>query len=152
MALANEKICSDMVTANVGKTLDSGLVVFDRQTSHDQDTEVFILYTPLSTSLSQLRDEPFHRTALKRTIMVRMFDHLDDVFIKVQLASHLECRTKIQSIVRQFSDNADVNRYRKQDRLTDPDNRWVQACLAVIDGRFDDYLKHNYPHIATAIK
>jgi hypothetical protein len=150
-AMANEIVCHDMVDKNPGKIINSGMVMFTSIIAGNDYKEVFVLYQPLSTELSALKDEPSHRRVLKRKNLYDMFSHLDDCFIGVD--SYMINRIEIRSKVLQLRDgSADINDYRAIGKKPTTVDRYIIACLAVIDGRFDDYLKQGFPQLYQAVQ
>ena len=96
LSMANEKICHNMHEMNPGKIIDCGMVLFDRiQGSSTTCTEVFTLYSPLSTTPQSLCDEPSYRTEIKRQVLLRLFEHLDDTFLGIPCYVSDNCHTGV---------------------------------------------------------
>jgi len=151
IAMANEIVCHDMVDNNTGKIINSEMDMLTSIIEGNDYKEVFVLYQPLSTELSALKDEPYHRRALKRKNLYDMFSHLDDCFIGVN--SYMINRIEIRSKALQLRDGlADINDYRAFGKKPTTVDRYIFACMAVIDGRFDDYLKHGFPQLYQAVR
>lgn len=116
MAKANEMVCKNMSDKNHGQIVTCGLVLFEEALRVDILTEIFVLYSPLNNSISALLEEPLHRTVIKRMVLYRLFEHLDDC---LNLYRSQGSRGKVDHVV-----------------------RFVKACVSVIDGRFIDYLQY----------
>ena len=133
------------------------MVLFDRvQGSSTTCTEVFALYSPLSTTPQSLRDELSYRTEIKRQVLLRLFEHLDDTFLGIPCYVSDNFNTQLRSAFRKIQrQEVDINVYRLYDRRHNgPDRtitRYIQACVAAVDGRFIDYLKIVYPTLAKDI-
>ena len=155
--MANEKICHNMQEMNPGKIIDCGMVLFDRiPGSPTEFTEVFTLYSPLSTTPQSLRDEPSYRTEIKRQVLLRLFEHLDDTFMGIPSYVSDNFHTQLRSAFRKIQrQEVDINVYRLYDRRYHGSDRfiarYIQACVAAVDGRFLDYLSTVYPNLANDI-
>ena len=84
LAKANEMVCKNMSDKNHGQIVTCGLVLFEEALRADELTEIFVLYSPLNNSISALLEEPIHRTVIKRMVLSRLFEHLDDCFINIK--------------------------------------------------------------------
>jgi hypothetical protein len=154
LSMANEKICRNIQDLNPGKIIDCGMVLFDRVPgSSTTCTEIFTLYSPISNTSQSLRDEPSYRTEIKRQVLLRLFEHLDDTFMGIHCYVYDNFNTNLRSAFRRLQRHeVDINTYRQYDkRYNGPDRiitRYIQACVAAVDGRFLHYMKTLYPSLA----
>jgi hypothetical protein len=157
LAKANESVCHNMMEANKGKIINCGMVLFeDRIPASPMCTEIFVLYSPLTTSVQALSEEPPHRTTIKQKVLLNLFEHMDDVFLGSRFYMEERFRSNVKSYFRKIQDKEDsINFYRVLGRHTVGDNdsvvRYIQACISVVDGRFMDHVKQVYPKVFKAI-
>ena len=153
LAKANEMVCKNMSDKNHGQIVTCGLVLFEEALRADELTEIFVLYSPLNNSISALLEEPIHRTVIKRMVLSRLFEHLDDCFINIKC--YMELRPQLRIAFNQLRDKiTDLNLYRSQGSRGKIDHivRFVKACVSVVDGRFIDYLQYTHQSLAVAMK
>ena len=142
-----------MSDKNHGQIVTCGLVLFEEALRADELTEIFVLYSPLNNSIPALLEEPIHRTVIKRMVLSRLFEHLDDCFINIKC--YMELRPQLRIAFNQVRDKiTDLNLYRSQGSRGKVDHvvRFIKACVSVIDGRFIDYLQYTYQSLAKALK
>ena len=138
-----------MSDKNHGQIVTCGLVLFEESLRAVELTEIFVLYSPLNNSISSLLEEPIHRTVIKRMVLSRLFEHLDDCFINIKC--YMELRPQLQIAFNQIRDKiTDLNLYRSQGSRGKVDHvvRFVKACVSVIDGRFIDYLQYTHQSLS----
>ena len=157
LAKANESVCHNMMEANKGKIINCGMVLFeDRIPASPMCTEIFVLYSPLTTSVQALSEEPPHRTTIKQKVLLNLFEHMDDVFLGSHFYMEENFRSNVKSYFRKIQDKeVSINFSRVLGRHTVGDNdsvvRYIQACISVVDGRFMDHVKQVYPKVFKAI-
>ena len=154
LAKANEMVCKNMSDRNHGQIVTCGLVLFEEALRVNELTEIFVLYSPLNNSISALLEEPIHRTTIKRMVLSRLFEHLDDCFINIKC--YMELRPQLKISFNQIRDKiTDLNLYRSHSSRggkVDHVVRFIKACVSVIDGRFLDYLQYTHQSLAQALK
>ena len=158
IAMANEKVCHNMFEINRGKIIDCGMVVFASPVSGSPTapTEVFVLYSPLTNSTSALLEEPSHRTMIKLQTLMDLYEHMDDCVYGLKCYTP-DFRAHVKSKVRQLLKNeVDINLYRVMARRKSSEDvdtvfNYVQACVAVVDGRFLEYLTQVHPKFMKSV-
>ena len=154
LAKANELVCKDMRERNQGRLVTCGLVLFEEgvRGTPTTATEIFILYSPLTNTTVSLLEEPPHRVVIKIRVLMRLFDHISDCLSGIEC--YMAIRPQLKIIFNQLQDSiVHINTYRSIHHRSKPDpiTRFIRACIAVVDGRFYEYLQHTNNILATAM-
>jgi hypothetical protein len=118
--------------------------------------EVYILYSPLTNSTPALMEEPPTRTSIKRQVLIYLYEHMDDCVYGLQCYTP-DFHTKVKSTVRRvFMKEVDINTYRALTRRKSSDEvdtvfNYIQACVALVDCRFTEYLNQVHPKFMKSV-
>ena len=148
MSKCNERVSQDVVRSNHGSFTDSGMVEMTRMSTMNskEPMEVTILYVTIPTTIAELKTDMIHREFLRRGALEKLWEVLDSVMQSLNLPWYVMSQSTIHQLIYQVLDGeVTFNEYRHEKLMRNPCQRFVQACVAVVDGRFKQYLKNSFP-------
>ena len=133
----NERIAQDLVLSNQEAFTDSGMVEMMRMYTDDKTKpiEVTILYSIVPTSIMELKKDIIHREFLRRVALEKLWEVLDPGMVSLELSWYAKAQSSIHYLIIQvLVGEVALHNYRHQKLMRDPCQRFIQACIAVVDG------------------
>ena len=103
------------------------------------------MYSAIPVTIAGLREDILYRESLRRVVLAKLWETIDPVLSSLELMWYNESQSTIQQLIYQVVDGeTSLNVYRHQKLMKELCQRFVQACIAVVDGRFTTHLKENH--------